>query len=326
MTDPKTLQEAIVFYADFANCKDYMVALRWNGVVKCPRCGSEKLTWLDKARLWKCYGKHPQQKFSLKTGTIFEDSPIPLEKWLPCVWLIVTCKNGVSSWEVHRALGVTQKTAWFMLHRIRLIMQDSMSGGKLGGTVEIDETYIGGKARNMHKARKERAMAGAGGGVTGKVGVQGMLQRGGKVRAEVIENSKYITLIPNIAKHVEKGSTVHTDELQTYFGLKANYTHEVINHTIAYAIDNVHTNGIENFWSCLKRSLGGTYVSVEPFHLFRYVDEQAFRFNNRNLNDSHRFKYAMRHIVGRRLTYAELTGKEAETETAEGDVEAGAEG
>jgi transposase-like protein len=308
---PATLQEAIVHFSNYENCHQFMAELRWpDGKVRCPRCGSENVAWLPNAKLFKCYERHPQQKFSLKVGTIFEDSPLPLQKWLPVMWMVVNCKNGVSSWEIHRAIGVTQKTAWFMLQRCRLALQDEQTGGNLGGEVEVDETYIGGKARNMHKDRRRRALDGRGGGSTGKIGVQGMLQRGGKIRAEVIRDSKYATLVPNIWKHVERGATVYTDEAQAYFGLQADYVHETINHLECYVNGNVHTNGIENFWSLLKRTLAGTYVSVEPFHLFRYVDEQAFRFNNRYpMNDGDRFRYAMRKIVGKRLTYAELTGK-----------------
>src|SRR5262249_871675 len=151
--------------------------------------------------------------------------------------------------------------------------------------VEVDETYIGGKARNMHPGRKQRALQGKGGGYSHKTGVQGFLERGGKVRVVVLEGDKK-RLIPNVWEHVEKDSTVYTDEATAYFGLQGNYFHEVINHTVAYVDGNVHTNGVENFWSLLKRTLSGTDVSVEPFHLFRYIDEQAFRFNNRNpMND-----------------------------------------
>jgi len=227
-----------------------------------------------------------------------EDSPIGLDKWLTAMWLVSSNRNGISSWELHRALGVTQKTAWFLLHRIRLAMQDEKCGGKLGGEVEVDETYIGGKARNMHKDRRERALDGRGGGTVGKVGVQGILERGGKIRAEVITDSKQATLQTNIRRNVEKGAHIFTDEARAYFGLCAEYTHEFINHAEAYVNGNVHTNGIENFWSLLKRGLKGTYVSVEPFHLFRYVDEQAFRFNNRlPMDDASRFSYLVRKIV-----------------------------
>src|SRR3954468_13358069 len=156
MAAPTTLQEAIIFFADYANCHAAMVAVRWpDGTVKCPRCGSDKVTYLTNARVWKCYEKHPLAKFSLKVGTVFEDSPLPLQKWLPALWLLTNCKNGISSYELGRALGVTQKTAWFMLQRLRLALQ-AKDGGKIGREVEVDETFIGGKARNMHKAKRER--------------------------------------------------------------------------------------------------------------------------------------------------------------------------
>jgi len=308
--DIKTLQEAIIYFADADNCLNYMVERRWPNGVTCPTCGSKDVRFLANQRRWECKGKHSKKQFSAKNGTIFEDSPLPLQKWLPAAWLIGNSKNGISSWELHRALKVTQKTAWFMLQRLRLAMQDERLGGKLGGEIEIDETYIGGKARNMHADRKARALEGKGGGHAHMPAVQGMLERGGKVRATVMEKAHYPTLVPNIWNNVEKGSTVYTDELKAYFGLQADYVHEVINHTEAYVRDNVHTNGIENFWSLLKRTLAGTYVAVEPFHLFRYVDEQAFRFNNRKpMDDGNRFDYLMRKIVGKRLTYKELTGK-----------------
>jgi transposase-like protein len=314
--EPKSLQEAIVQFSDPMECLKYMVAKRWSRGVTCPTCGSDRVSFLENQMRWQCSARHPRRQFSAKVGTIFEDSPLGLDKWLPCVWLITNAKNGISSYEIHRALGVTQKTAWFMLHRIRLAMQDERTGGKIGGEVEVDETYIGGKARNMHKNRKLRALSGKGGGSVGKIGVQGMLQRGGKVVAEVIEDSRAGTLQSNIQKNVEKGSHLFTDEARAYFGLQADYAHDVINHAEAYVDGNIHTNGLENFWSLLKRTLNGTYVSVEPFHLFRYVDEQAFRFNNRKpMDDGDRFSYMMRKIVGKRLTYAELTGKLGETRT-----------
>src|ERR1017187_6416785 len=313
---PTTLLEAVTHFSHYENCHEFMMNLRWSdGKVKCPRCGSENVSYLPNARVFKCYEKHERQKFSLKVGTIFEDSPIPLEKWLPVMWMLVNAKNGISSWEIHRAIGVTQKSAWFMLQRGRLAMQDEGHGGKLGGEVEVDETFIGGKARNMHKARKDRALGGKGGGSVGKTGVQGFLERDGKVRAEVIENTKWATLVPNIWKQVEKGATVFTDEANAYSCLQADYAHQVINHGEAYVRENIHINGIENFWALLKRTLSGTYVSVEPFHLFRYLDEQTFRYNNRGpMNDEQRFTYVMRKIVGKRLTFAELTGKVEETQ------------
>ena len=259
---------------------------------------------------WQCAVHHDRRQFTLKTGTIMEDSPLGLDKWLTAMWLVASNRNGVSSWELHRALKVTQKSAWFMLHRIRLAMQDEETGGKLGGEVEVDETWIGGKARNMHKDRKERSMGEKQGGAVGKIGVQGFMERGGKVKAEVINDTKWATLIPNVWHNVEKGATVYTDENNSYKSLQADYVHDFINHGETYVRDNVHINGLENFWSLLKRTLNGTYVSVMPFHLFRYIDEQAFRYNNRlPLKDGDRFSYLVRKVAGKRLTYKELTGK-----------------
>jgi transposase-like protein len=307
METPDTLRDAIIWFSEFEHCRQFMVELRWaDGAVKCPRCGAEKVTYLAKQRVWKCYAKHESPTFSLKTGTIFEDSPIALEKWLTAAWLIISCKKGISSYEIHRGLGVTQKTAWFMLHRIRLAMQD---GGfnKLGGEIEVDETFIGGKARNMHKVKRDRVITGTGG--KDKAMVQGMVERGGEVRTFAVSTRKKSELQKNIREHVEAGSAIFTDELKSYNGLSADYQHAVINHAVEYANGNVHTNTMENFWSLLKRGLHGTYISVEPFHLFRYLDEQAFRYNNRKATDAERFTAVMKQIVGRRITYKELTGK-----------------
>ncbi len=323
--EPKTLQEAVLYFSDPDNCITYMVPLTWpNGVVTCPTCGRTDPKFLANQRRWQCKSVHPKRQFSAKVGTIFEDSPIPLEKWLPAVWMLTNAKNGISSWELHRALGVTQKTAWFMLHRIRLALQDphSVKIGGDGTPVEVDETFIGGKARNMHKDKRARLTALPGSeqfqGGKGKAVVMGMLERGGKVKALVIPKRWKEIMQGVVRDGVEKGAVVMTDEARMYLGLKDEYVHEVINHVEGYVNGHISTNGIENFWSLLKRGLGGTYVSVEPFHLFRYLDEQMFRFNNRAtrdnpLNDSDRFALALSQIVGKRLTYSELTGKEGET-------------
>src|SRR5579863_6108193 len=313
---PVTLLEAESHFKDYDNCHRFMVVLRWpDGVVRCPRCGSDNVDWLPNARVFKCYEKHERQKFSLKVGTIFEDSPIGLDKWLPVMWQLVNCKNGVSSWEIHRAIGVTQKSAWFMLQRGRLALQDEKTGGKLNGEVEVDETLIGGKTRNMHKARKAKVRM-EGRNTGGKTTVIGILERKGRVRTKVASDRKKKIMQPFIKENVETGATIHSDEYGDMWRMDDEYVHGLVNHLQTYVNGNVHTNGLENFWSLLKRSLGGTYVSVEPFHLFRYVDEQAFRFNNRKdadgelLNDSDRFVAAMRQIVGRRLTWKQLIGKE----------------
>jgi transposase-like protein len=315
LKEPKTLQEAIQYFADEDNCLEYLVSKRWPNGVVCPTCGNKKVGFLANQRRWQCATKHPKRQFSVKVGTIFEDSPLGLDKWLPVAWLIVNCKNGVSSWEIHRDIGVTQKTAWFMLHRIRLAMQDELLGGSLSGEIEVDETYIGGKARNMHTERKRRYQK-EGRNRGGKSIVLGMLERGKTVRATVVVDRTKATIQPAVRGNVESGSQIFADEHTDTWRMDDEYTHNVVNHLEAYVQGNVHTNGLENFWSLLKRGLGGTYVSVEPFHLFRYVDEQAFRYNNRKpMDDGHRFSFLMRKIVGKRLTYAELTGKTEEGTT-----------
>jgi len=292
-----------------------MIAVRWpDGKVRCPQCDSEKVTYLAKARVYRCYGDHPKQKFSLKIGTVFEDSPIPLEKWLPAVWLLVSCKNGISSYEIAAALGITQKSAWFMMHRIRRAMQcgSFRKLGGDGGEVEADETFIGGKARNMHLSKRQRRITGTGG--KDKTAVMGILERGGEVRTVVVGSRRKAVLQTEVKKHVEAGAALYTDALLSYEGLAGEYAHQVIDHAAQYVDGRVHTNGLENFWSLLKRGISGTYVSVEPFHLFRYLDEQTFRYNNRkDMDNADRFKLALSQIVGKRLTFAEVTGKVGET-------------
>ena len=314
MATPKTLQDAIIFFSDYQNCHRVMVEMRWpDGVVRCPHCGSENVTYLENARRWKCYTNHPKPQFSLKVGTLFEDSAISLQKWLPALWLITGSKNGISSYELARALGVTQKTAWFMLSRLRLALQ-AKHGGKMSGHVEADETFIGGKARNMHAAKCKRLGISQSRSMIGKVAVMGLLERhgeGSRVRTEVIRNRKKNQLEQTIGENVEIGSTLHTDALRSYDRMASRgYIHNVIDHAEAYAEGEVHTNGLENFWSLLKRAIQGTYVSVEPFHLFRYLDEQAFRFNNRKGTDAMRFALALKGVLNKRLTYTALTGSE----------------
>jgi transposase-like protein len=307
---PKTLLEAVNYFADYEHCHTFMVNLRWaDSVVKCPTCGSAHVKWLENAKVWKCYEKHARPKFSLKVGTLFEDSPLPLSKWLPVVWMIANCKNGISSYEVARALGVTQKSAWFMLHRVRKAMH-TQTFQKLDGEVEVDETFIGGKARNMHASKRAAVIHGPGPGHD-KTAVMGFSKRGGEVRVEVLPSRRKHVLQGRVREHVKAGSAIYSDALPSYEGLDHDYEHQVVDHAIEYVRDRVHTNGLENFWSLLKRTLKGTYVSVMPFHLHRYLDEQAFRYNLRkDLDDFGRFVFVLAHIVNRRLTYKQLTGDE----------------
>ncbi len=307
MDSPRTLQQAILYFADFDRCREFLMDLRWpDGKVTCPQCGSDHVVYLAKARVWKCYGKHASPKFSLKTGTIFEDSPLGLDKWLAALWLLVNAKNGISSCEIARSIGITQKSAWFMAHRLRFALHHG-SFDKLTGEVEADETFIGGKARNMHVAQRKRRITGTGG--KDKTAVMGILERGGKVRTVVVENRKKKALQAEVHAHVEAGAALYTDALLSYEGLEGRYAHQVIDHAVKYVDGQVHTNGLENYWSLLKRGIAGTYVSVEPFHLFRYLDEQAFRYNNRkDLNDFGRFRMAASQIVGKRLTWKQAIG------------------
>ena len=309
--EPQTLMEAIQYFSDPDVCLDFMISLRWpDGVVACPNCGRDDVRFIPTRQLWECRSKHPKRQFSVKVGTIFEGSPIGLDKWLASIWIIANAKNGVSSYELHRSIGVTQKTAWFMLQRIRLAMQ-SGDFGSMSGEVEVDETFIGGKARFMHKDRREAVIKGR--GAVGKTAVMGLLERNGPdghsaVRAQVVKNTRRQTLGPEVRRHVEPGSSVFTDALRSYDDLATDYDHEVINHAEEYVRGKVHTNGIENFWSLLKRGIKGTYISVEPFHLFRYLDEQSFRYNTRKATDAVRFRDVVKRIIGKQLTYRELTG------------------
>jgi len=318
MDAPKTLQEAVVFFSDPDNCIACMVAHRWPDGVTCPTCGRADVSWLAKQRKWQCKSVHSKRQFSAKVGTIFEESPLGLDKWLCAAWMIGDCKNGVSSCEIASTLGITQKSAWFMMHRIRKAMQNG-SMMKMGGPgsngVEVDETFIGGKARNMHVSKRQRRITGT--GTKDKVAVMGILERGGQVRTIVVPSRKKPVLQSEVRKHVEAGTALYTDFLLSYDGLAADYAHQVVDHAVEYVNGQIHTNGLENFWSLLKRGISGTYVSVEPFHLHRYLDEQAFRYNNRkNMKAADRFSAILSQVAGKRLTFAEVTGKVGETASA----------
>ncbi len=308
--EPATLQDAVVYFTSPANCREYLVARRWPNGVTCPRCGSANVLFQQKYNRWQCGSKHALRQFTLKTGTIFEDSPLGLDKWLMATWQVVNCKNGISSYEVHRGAGITQKTAWLMDHRIRHALGLSPVG-KLSGQIEADETFIGGNARTVHKSKRTARITGTGG--KDKTAVMSILERGGKVRTKVVDNTKKKTLQKEIREHVLAGSALFTDALKSYEGIN-EFQHEVVDHAVAYVRGEVHTNGMENFWSLVERGLNGTYTSVGPFHLFRYLDEQAFRFKNREMTDGDRFDIVLRQIVGKQLTWNQLTGK---TETAE---------
>ena len=309
---PKTLLDAVRHFSDYNNAHAFMMKIRWpDDQVGCPTCGGVRVRYIQTRRQWECREKHEKRRFSLKTGTIMEDSPLPLEKWLAALWMEVNCKNSISSWEAHRTLGITQKSAWFMLHRIRHALHVGSFDKKMSGIVEADETFIGGKAINMHKGRHARCIVGH--ELKGKTAVMGLLQRTcgdrhSTVRAQVVANRTAAELWPVIHRHVEQGTPLFTDELAGYRGLRQMYMHQAVDHAKTYVSGIVHTNGLENFWSLFKRCIKGTHVSIEPFHLEAYVDSEVFRFNHREVKDADRFKLAVKGIDGKRLTYKALIG------------------
>ena len=328
---PQSLLQATRYFSDIDVCVDFVAEMRWPNGVTCPHCEGQRVSYLSTRRIWKCMDKDCHKQFSVKTGSIFEDSPIALDKWLMAVWLVVNCKNGVSSYEIARDLKVTQKSAWFMLHRIRLALRKGSwekFGGGDGSPVEVDESYVGGKTKNMHRSRKLKLAQKVGEipsskpvveRYPGKTAVMGMFDRESRqVRAKVVPNVRRETLQDEILANIHHGSAIYSDNAVSYNKLQDKYIHETVNHLDTYVRGQVHTNSLENFWSLMKRGLHGTYVAVEPFHLDRYIDEQVFRFNNRRtpdnpLNDADRFMLAVSQISGKRLTYAELTGKVGET-------------
>lgn len=323
MTDdlPKTLIDAVVYYRDPKVCFETMIGVKWpDGKITCPKCGGNKIGVIRTRQMLQCNStvtvdgaeKKCMKQFSVKVGTIFEDSPLPLWKWLVAVWSIANCKNGISSLELGRALGVTQKTAWFMGHRIRLAMR-TRSFRKLNGEVEGDETFIGGRAINMHRGKRAAKIRGR--GTVGKAIVQGLLERTqgenlSEFRGWVVPNTSEETLVPNVLRNVEADSHVYTDAAPAYLSLPLRYYHAAIDHLTKYVEGRVHTNGLENFWCLLKRTIKGTYVAVASFHLDRYLDEQTFRFNTRGSNDAGRFQRVLAAVVGKRITYRLLTGRD----------------
>lgn len=305
---PDSLMEVNVYFSDPRTCVEFMARMRWPEGPACPQCASKRLSFLTTRLMWKCLDC--QKQFSVKVNSIFEDSPIGLDKWLCAMWLIANCKNGVSSYEIARDVKVSQKAAWFMLQRIRHAMQTG-TFTKLAGEIEVDETWIGGKTRNMHKARKAKVQK-EGRNIGGKTAVIGALERGGEVRATVAQNRTTKVMQKHVKEHVQAGSAIFSDEFAENWRMDSDYKHEIVNHAMEYVRGNVHCNGMENFWSLLKRGLHGTYVSVEPFHLFRYLDEQMFRYNNRkDKTDADRFLLLCSQVAGRRLTWNQVTGKNA---------------
>ncbi len=314
MKAPATLLEAVTYFSDPDRAHEYATAMRWPSGVACPRydCGSAAVRFVKTRRLWVC--KDCNRQFTAKVGTVFEDSPIPFTKWLPAIWLLSANKNGISSYELGKALKVTQRTAWFILHRIRLALKDD-EALQLSGEVEADETYVGGKLRHKRRYHQHVPSGIKRMGTAGKVPILGILQRGkdgkpSKVRGWVLPNARKKSMLPKLYETVEHGSHLFTDNAHHYAHAHHDYVHSVVNHAKEYVSrDGAHVNNIECFWSVLKRTLGGTYIAPRPKHLERYLDEQIFRFNTREDKDGDRFNKALKATDGKRLTYKALVSK-----------------
>lgn len=309
--EPQTLIQAIQYYSDEVKCVEFLENLKWKGTGErcCIKCGSTNIIGMKTRPTYLCREKECKKQFSIKKGTIMESSALPITKWVPAIWMIVNHKNGISSCELGRSIGVTQRTAWFMLHRIReSVSNDSLS--KLSGTVEVDETGVGGLAKNMHKSRRDK-LRGRKNVVNHQVNVVGLLQRDGEVRAKVVDGRTRGNLIPEIIRNVEPDAILYTDSASYYKKLNELFTnHAMVDHTgREYVRGDIWTNGIENFWTLLKRTVKGTYIQISPCHLNSYVIEQAFRYNTRKDTDAQRFERAVNHIFGKRLKYKDLVAR-----------------
>lgn len=304
-TLPKTLTEAIRYFSDEKTCVEFLETYRWDGKPYCPKCGSDNVAKLTSRPAYRCREKGCKKGFSMKTGTIMEDSALPITKWLPAIWMLVTDRNGISSHELGRGLGINQRSAWHLAHRIREAIENG-SFTKLSGVVEIDESFIGGKAQFKHGYRNR--MRSPKDPFEGKTTVMGMIERGGEFRGKVVENRRRKHLEPEVLVNVEPGATVYTDSLMSYYKLRDVYNHGWVDHNKTFVEGSIHTNTMENFWSCFKRAIKGTYIHIASFHTDRYLDEQAFRYNNRKDSDFGKFSKAVSLIFGKRLTWKELTG------------------
>lgn len=296
------LKQLMKDFSDEQKCRDFLVRQRWNGVPVCPYCNSTKSYVIENGKRFKCGERACYKKYSVTVGTVFHASNIPLNVWFPAMYLISAHKKGISSIQLSKDLGVTQKTAWFMLHRIRQSLKDKDSS-LLQGIVEVDETYVGGRFKNKHKSlRKNNRVEGN----LNKSAVMGYISREGSLRTEVFNVSE-TPLLDLVKKNVDTSAQLITDGSAAYYHAKKDYPlHEIIYHARdEYSRDGFHTNTIEGFWAQLKRSIYGIYHRVSPKHLTRYCDESTYRYNSRKLKDGERFELSLQNIEGR-LPYKQL--------------------
>jgi transposase-like protein len=300
-----SLTQLLKHYSDETVCRAYLVKQRWeDGKPKCPYCGWDKVYNIEGGKRYKCANNTCYKKFSVTVGTIFESSNIPLNLWFAAVYLSSAHKKGISSLQLGRDIGVSQKTAWFMLHRIRKAFS-THAPNMLHDIVQVDETYVGGKNKNRHSDKKKDG----GQGGSGKTIVMGLMQKHGKVMNFIIPDIHSATLLPIIKDNVSKGAIVVTDELRGYAPMSSDYKHVSVNHGgNEYVRGAFDTNSMEGYWSLLKRGLLGIYHSVSPKHLHRYCDEFSYRFNSRGMMDNERFILTLQKVEGR-LKYADLIRK-----------------
>lgn len=304
----KTLIQLLDYFKDEETCRTYLEQQRWNGNVECPFCACTKVYRTNRG--FKCADKFCAKKFSVTVGTVYENSKIPLRTWFGAMYLVTAHKKGISSCQLAKDLGITQKTAWFVLHRIREMLT-TKAPEKLNNMVEVDETYVGGKYKNMHKSKRVKAHADNISHTTNKTTVVGLLERNNKVRTTILKKGE-ITLKDMVRQHVNLEATVVTDSFIAYKGLNKEYAaHEVVNHILdEYVRGEWHTNTIEGFWSILKRGIYGIYHQVSPKHLQRYCDEFSYRYNSRTIKDNERFELTVKSCEGR-LKYNDLIEKDS---------------
>jgi transposase-like protein len=300
-TQFKSIFELLERFPDEQSCIEHLEALRWNGIVVSP-FDKDSQVYKCKSNRYKC--KNTGKYFNVKTGTVFEDTKIPLRKWFMALYVFSSHKKGISSHQLSRDIDVTQKTAWFLLHRLRYAFDHPNFKAMLAGEVEADETYIGGESKNKHKNKKIEGTQGR--STKDKTPVFGLMERKGNIIAQKVSNTKKKTLQPIIFENVKEDSTLSTDEWKAYIGLDKKYDHLIVNHSAKEYVNGMaHTNDLECFWSHLKRGVDGIYHWISTEHLQSYVDEFSLRFNTRKISTNQRFDLILGNVIGR-LTYKQL--------------------